>query len=981
MSTRGQVIQITVNDEDSFALLNDRRTVMRWGKTANKSNVNFHEDVTNIVAAKADGFSALLLSKKVKCYGNYIMLGPPLSFSSSSSSSPLAQEPPLPQELPLPQDPPLHPDEERLDEEIEETLFRNIAAGNNVYMGVSETDNMVKYWGSNKKQYETILTKLNKINKFINQIAIGNNYVLVLLQDKNIMFIDNDYTYIIGDNTYNVTNIATGDIYSVALLVDGTVLYWENNNNNTLNTKSFSEYGRRVTQIAVGNNHLVALLDDGTIKCWGNNDYNQAPENVNFLGDEGGKIIQIAAGNNFSLALLENGFVRYWGKNDSELAPDEGKLFGIVTDISTICPRDKEVCSEAEYDMENMVNPYDYLRTIMIAIFIRDNIGIDNFIKQIIIDNYKFKIDFIVYYFPLDNNIDNLFLQINNRLLNVQFVIIYLRVAIDSNIHNHVNMILLRKKIDGIIEYYYYEPHNKVYEYVTNFKNAATTKNYIEINLPNNLLKQTNLPLCYLYCLHFFIYIIMNNGKDVDKYIQNCDNLYIMKFTSDILRLCYRYNLFKDFSITNPTIDSTIEKKIVYYLLQNNINMIRKLLIEHKDILKLTSAISLIVSSKKMYRTIYKIFSNDISNALIKKNDFRYVTNFLIMIHNEINRKDNDFITRILNNTIKNISNILHIIISYNHIILTQYILNHINEEHLNLMYDTNTPLGLAIEKNRKEIIPLLLNKNVDIINNICNSDGNTPLGLAIKYNNIEIITLLLNKNVDIINNICDSRGYTQLGLAMKLNTTNIITLLLDKYVNIIKICNPNGDTPLGFAIEKNKIGIIRLLLNKNISIINMICNLNGDTPLGLAIKKGNIGIITLLLESLISPDIYVNFPASNNTTPLGLAIEAQNEEIVRLLLESKYINVNMSPIQTAEKLHISPLEMAIEKKNKNIIQLLLNHKNIQINDGINFLIKQIKDQEIINLFTAKKAADDLKPKNKYYKYKNKYMQLKKILE
>ena len=379
MSTRGQVIQITVNDEDSFALLNDRRTVMRWGKTANKSNVNFDENVINIVAAKTDGFSALLLSKKVKCYGNYIlMLGlpsaqePPLLFSSSPS----AQEPPLPQKPHLPQEPPLH-----LDEEIEETLFRNIAAGNNVYMGVSETDNMVKYWGSNKKQYETILTELNKINEFINQIAIGNNYVLVLLQNKNIMFIDNNNTSIIVDNnTYNVTNIATGDIYSVALLVDGTVLYWENNNNKTLNMKSFLEYGRRVIQIAVGNNHLVALLDDGTIKCWGNNDYNQAPENVNFLGDEGGKIIQIAAGNNFSLALLENGFVRYWGKNDSELAPDEGRLFGIVTDISTICPRDKEVCYEAEYDMENMVNPYDYLRTIIIALFIRDNIGIDNFI-------------------------------------------------------------------------------------------------------------------------------------------------------------------------------------------------------------------------------------------------------------------------------------------------------------------------------------------------------------------------------------------------------------------------------------------------------------------------------------------------------------------------------------------------------------------------------------------------------------------------
>jgi len=67
-----------------------------------------------------------------------------------------------------------------------------------------------------------------------------------------------------------------------------------------------------VIQIACGESHLVALLSNGNVRCWGDNDVNQC-DSVHLTFTD---VIQVACGLNHSVALLSNGTVRCWGNNE-----------------------------------------------------------------------------------------------------------------------------------------------------------------------------------------------------------------------------------------------------------------------------------------------------------------------------------------------------------------------------------------------------------------------------------------------------------------------------------------------------------------------------------------------------------------------------------------------------------------------------------------------------------------------------------------
>jgi alpha-tubulin suppressor-like RCC1 family protein len=97
----------------------------------------------------------------------------------------------------------------------------------------------------------------------------------------------------------------------MALLDDGSVRCWGNNDGGQLNVPAFPA-GRRVTQISAGTNHSMALLDDGSVTCWGDNAYGQLTVPA---FPAGRRVTQISAGGLHSLALLDDGSVRCWGLN------------------------------------------------------------------------------------------------------------------------------------------------------------------------------------------------------------------------------------------------------------------------------------------------------------------------------------------------------------------------------------------------------------------------------------------------------------------------------------------------------------------------------------------------------------------------------------------------------------------------------------------------------------------------------------------
>jgi alpha-tubulin suppressor-like RCC1 family protein len=129
----------------------------------------------------------------------------------------------------------------------------------------------------------------------------------------------------------SVVSIAGGTNHACALLSNGTVMCWGQNDRGQLgvgNTDSNSTPTlvpglTSVVAIACGFLHTCALLSDGTVKCWGLNVNGQigngiggydpvlTPTDVRGLSG----VAAIACGPSSTFALLSDGSVKYWGLN------------------------------------------------------------------------------------------------------------------------------------------------------------------------------------------------------------------------------------------------------------------------------------------------------------------------------------------------------------------------------------------------------------------------------------------------------------------------------------------------------------------------------------------------------------------------------------------------------------------------------------------------------------------------------------------
>jgi len=147
----------------------------------------------------------------------------------------------------------------------------------------------------------------------------------------------------------SVLSLGAGVYHSCALLDDGSVKCWGYNGPGQLGLGDRQRRGdesgemgdelsavalgsgRTATALAVGTYHTCALLDDGSVKCWGNNDSAQLGlGDVAYRGDEAGEmgdalppvalgtartVHALAAGSGFNCALLDDDSLKCWGNN------------------------------------------------------------------------------------------------------------------------------------------------------------------------------------------------------------------------------------------------------------------------------------------------------------------------------------------------------------------------------------------------------------------------------------------------------------------------------------------------------------------------------------------------------------------------------------------------------------------------------------------------------------------------------------------
>jgi alpha-tubulin suppressor-like RCC1 family protein len=139
-----------------------------------------------------------------------------------------------------------------------------------------------------------------------------------------------------------VTAIAAGGEHSLALLSDHALMSWGANRFGQLGDGSFSEEEHEenlsnvpvpvsglntVTAIAAGSHHSLALLANGTVMAWGEDESGQLgngsimrDEELPVAVSELSGVSLVAAGGEHSMALLSNGAVVTWGEDaDGEL--------------------------------------------------------------------------------------------------------------------------------------------------------------------------------------------------------------------------------------------------------------------------------------------------------------------------------------------------------------------------------------------------------------------------------------------------------------------------------------------------------------------------------------------------------------------------------------------------------------------------------------------------------------------------------------
>lgn len=130
-------------------------------------------------------------------------------------------------------------------------------------------------------------------------------------------------------STTNVTAVACGTNFTLALHSDGTVSAWGDNEFGALGNGNFTDSDlpvqsgsmNTIISVAAGNRFGLALRDDSTVMAWGENTFGQlgygnySSSNFPFPVNNLDSVVAIAAGGNHSLALTSDGSVYAWGKN------------------------------------------------------------------------------------------------------------------------------------------------------------------------------------------------------------------------------------------------------------------------------------------------------------------------------------------------------------------------------------------------------------------------------------------------------------------------------------------------------------------------------------------------------------------------------------------------------------------------------------------------------------------------------------------
>ncbi|XP_058793596.1 serine/threonine-protein phosphatase 6 regulatory ankyrin repeat subunit B-like [Phymastichus coffea] len=314
-----------------------------------------------------------------------------------------------------------------------------------------------------------------------------------------------------------------------------------------------------------------------------------------------------------------------------------------------------------------------------------------------------------------------------------------------------------------------------------------------------------------------------------------------------------------------------------------------------------------------------------------------------------------------------------------------------------------------ALQRGRKKIAKLLLDRGCRVNKPIKTNFFHTPLYYAVRFDNADLVEILLDKGALI--NGRDATEDTPLRLALREKSYGIVDIMLSRYFNQRKIFSTFSDDdciafnaacirgrtsvidefiklgilnpksifesggPLHFAVQDGNLEVIHELLNYKADI--NFKNKVGQTALHLAQylrgqcypSKHSLTIIELLLSELKKTN---NNPVDKHgLSHFHVACTVDQPEIVKCILQRK-VDINCpvnfdSPFWSG----YTPLHFAIKNKQQKIIELLLSHgadmtiRNTAGDSPFHFAFSFFhSDDEFINLILSKYITKSSNPVN-----------------
>ena len=267
--------------------------------------------------------------------------------------------------------------------------------------------------------------------------------------------------------------------------------------------------------------------------------------------------------------------------------------------------------------------------------------------------------------------------------------------------------------------------------------------------------------------------------------------------------------------------------------------------------------------------------------------------------------KNNNRITRVLLGANANINGAsdsgntpLHVAAEYGRENVIKTLLGSDKEADINAINEEGeSPLHMAAKNGNKIIIDLLHEAGADI--NLRDSSGAPPLHSAAQYGNAKAVKKLCSIGADI--NGEDRTGKNALHVAAQYGKTEIIEKLCSRGGNL-HFGDQDGNTPLHTAVLYGHFDTVKVLQKSGADIGAV--NRDNVSPLHIAARTGSEDIVKFLLKKGATPDVQENL---NSSSPLHEAVQGGHLHVVKLLIQNQ-ANCNLrqgsgdTPLHTAVK-------------------------------------------------------------------------------